>query len=281
MTNLIPMAGEGQRFKTEGYLDPKPTLKISNQPMFLQAIRCLPRADRWVFVCQADHARRYPLSEWIREAVPNAAIVLLEAPTEGQACTSLAGMAQVDPDDSLLIGACDNGMQWDPRRYRELTEDPKTEAILWTFRNHPCALRHPAMYSWVEVEGSTAKRVSLKQPIHPDPTWDHGVVGTFWFRKASLFAEAARRVVADDRRTHKEFYVDTCLDQMIRSGLCVRVFEVTRYISWGTPEDVKTYQYWQSYFDQAPDHPYRRDLDPDFKETANGYAPSVHRPPLL
>jgi len=38
------------------------------------------------------------------------------------------------------------------------------------------------------------------------------------------------------------------------------------YESWGTPNDYKTYCYWQSFFHKASFHPYSINLDPMFPE---------------
>ena len=52
-------------------------------------------------------------------------------------------------------------------------------------------------------------------------------------------------------RTHNgEFYVDDVLNQNIKDGLNVKVFEVENYICWGTPNDYKTYNYWNKYFNK-------------------------------
>ena len=49
-------------------------------------------------------------------------------------------------------------------------------------------------------------------------------------------------------RTNNEFYVDDVLNQNIKSGLNVKVFEVDNYICWGTPDDYKVYNYWKEHF---------------------------------
>jgi hypothetical protein len=36
---------------------------------------------------------------------------------------------------------------------------------------------------------------------------------------------------------------------------------VDSFISWGTPNDLRTFEYWQSCFSKWPQHPYKLDLD--------------------
>ena len=53
------------------------------------------------------------------------------------------------------------------------------------------------------------------------------------------------------------FYVDDVLNQNIKDGLRVKVFEVENYICWGTPNDYLTYIYWRDFFDKCEWHPYK------------------------
>lgn len=50
------------------------------------------------------------------------------------------------------------------------------------------------------------------------------------------------------------------MDELIKLGFNVKVFEVNDYICWGTPDDYKTFAYWQS-FSQIEWHPYSLDKD--------------------
>jgi hypothetical protein len=51
---------------------------------------------------------------------------------------------------------------------------------------------------------------------------------------------------------------------LVEAGLKVRVFEIDHYICWGTPNDLKTFEYWQKFFDQHALHPYKIAKDPNY-----------------
>ncbi len=108
--------------------------------------------------------------------------------------------------------------------------------------------------------GGVVRGVSVKTPL-ADPAHDPIVVGTFTFRRASDFAAAAQAMIARDGRINGEFYVDSCIEDAIALGLRVRVFEIEHYLCWGTPVDLRTFEYWQRCFDRWPSHPYRFELD--------------------
>jgi hypothetical protein len=45
---------------------------------------------------------------------------------------------------------------------------------------------------------------------------------------------------------------------------------VDSFLSWGTPNDLRTFEYWQSCFHKWPGHPYR--LEKDGRVPADGIA---------
>lgn len=271
-TTLIPLAGAGKRFAVEGYTDPKPLIPVSGKPMIIQAASSLPNTPRNIFVCLEEHLRNYSLEESIREEYPYSKIIGLNTVTEGQACTCELGLVDEDENLPLLIAPCDNGMLWNQERYQELLHDYSTDVIVWTFRNHPSSERNPQMYGWVKtVDGVNATGVSVKKAISKDTKNDHAIVGTFYFRKMAYFKESLRRLYDKDNRVNGEFYVDSCIGELIELGYKVKVFEISHYICWGTPNDYRTFKYWQSFFHKVDWHPYSLEndfnLDPNKMET--------------
>ena len=96
----------------------------------------------------------------------------------------------------------------------------------------------------------------MKQPISDDPQKDHALIGTFTFRKAQDFLDGVNSLYENDGKFNGEFYADSVIQELVNMGKKVKVFEVDYYVSWGTPNDFKTYEYWQSFFHKCNWHPY-------------------------
>ncbi|MBI1735321.1 MAG: NTP transferase domain-containing protein [Candidatus Rokubacteria bacterium] len=244
-TTLVPMAGAGVRFQRAGYTRPKPLVPVDGVPMIERARGSFPRTTRAVAVGQATHLA----GGAIRAALRDVELVTVPGLTAGQASTCLAARDRIDPDTPLLIAPCDAGVVYDEARWARLIADPGIDAVVWTFRNHPHANRSPRQYGWVRTtrDGDVAG-VSCKTPISEDPRRDPGVIGAFWFRRARFFLEAADALIAAGRRVNGEFYVDSVVDVLCEQGRRARVFDVDHYLSFGTPDDVRTYEYWAGYF---------------------------------
>lgn len=247
--NLIPMAGAGSRFMAVGYKNPKPLIPVDDRPMIIRAAADLPKPDRWIFLCRSEHLEHYPLQKILQQYYPNSTIISVTELTEGQACTCLLAKEHINNDVALLIGACDNGMIYDRSAWERLLLDPAVDAIVVTFRNNVTVERNPKAYGWVAVDANnTVQRVSVKVPISNDPIHDHAVVGAFWFRHGHDFVAAAEDMIAKNTRVNNEFYVDECINNAVQLGKRVKVFEIDKYICWGTPNDLQTYNYWREYF---------------------------------
>ena len=249
--NLVPMAGIGDRFRREGFPQAKPLVPVGGMPMVRRRLRCLPNAKRWIGACQLADLSNPALEPALNADGRAFTAVPVDGPTEGQACSCLLAPL-IDPDAPLLIAPCDAATVFDERAYAALTADPNVNCLVWTFRNHPHANRNPRQYGWVKTDADGwIEGVSCKTPISADVTKDPGVIGTFWFRKGRFFLEAADALIAQNLRVNNEFYVDSSISVLVNQGRRARVFDVRHYVCFGTPDDVRTYEYWNGYIEKT------------------------------
>lgn len=270
-TTILPLAGHGSRFSKKRYVEPKPLINVNNLPMVVQAIRCLPQSKNNVFIALGEHLDKYPLENKIKKYYPDSFISRIDNVTEGQACTTEIGIKEsnIDIEKPILITACDNGVYYDVQKYQKLVDDINNDIIVWSFRNEPTSRNNPDMYAWMTTdENDYVKHVSCKKfikEIH-NIKESHVIIGTMFFRKAKYFLDGLNKNYEENIRSNNEFYVDDVLNQNIKAGLKVKVFEVDNYICWGTPNDYETYIYWQEFFDKCNWHPYKKELDTTYEK---------------
>jgi NDP-sugar pyrophosphorylase family protein len=261
-TLILPMAGAGSRFSKKGYEKPKPFLDVNGYPMIVQAVNCLPETKNKVFICLDEHVKKYNIQELLKENYNNASIFTIDKITEGQACTCEIGLinSKLNLDKPILISACDNSVYYDKEKYQKMLEDETIDVIVWTFRNNPTSRNNPNMYAWLETDSNDyVMNVSCKkfdEKKHNLKT-SHVIIGTMFFRKASYFMDGLHNNYQENIRSNGEFYVDDIINQNIKNGLRVKVFEVMNYICWGTPDDYETYLYWLRFFDKNKSHDYK------------------------
>ncbi len=263
---VVPMAGPGQRFANEGYAVTKPLIPVSGRPMVVQAANDLPKARRHAFVLRADMPGHEAIAVTLAQSFEGVTIETVTRVTEGQACTALLGLdalarEQGDPDGPVTFGACDNGALYDRGAFELLAARADVDVIVWAVRGHANAVRHPKMFGWIDAQSDGRIRgISVKTPLAA-PATDPIVIGTFTFRRAQDFRRAVERLIARDGRINGEFYIDSCINDALELGLNCHLFEVDGFMSWGTPNDLRTFEYWQSCFHKWASHPYRLEQD--------------------
>lgn len=259
MNIIIPMAGAGQRFVDGGYKVHKPAIPTIDRrtgkeyPMVVCATMDLPYVEQdgknVIYIDRLFH-KEDGVEEEIRKYYSKASFITVEKLTEGQACTCLMAKECIDNEQPLLIAGCDNGMVINLKKFQQMTKE--CDVIVFTYRHNQAVLANPNAYGWVKVDrDDTITGLSIKKAISENPMDDHAIVATFWFKHGADFVKAAEKMIAENDRVNNEFYVDEVIKHTMDLGLDARVFEIERYIGWGTPKDYENYtntiNYWKEF----------------------------------
>jgi NDP-sugar pyrophosphorylase family protein len=262
---VIPMAGLGQRFVNEGYTKTKPLIEVSGKPMVIQATDDLPLAQQHAFVLRSDMPGYQAITQTLRDAYPGAVIETIDHVTEGQACSALLGLDALERalgtvSGPVTFGACDSGALYQEDALQQLIDNDQIDIIVWAVRGNANAVRKPQMFGWIEEVQGEIRSISVKTPL-ASPESDPIVLGTFTFRKVEDFRRVVKSLIDRNGRINGEFYLDSCINDALQMNLRCHMFEVDSYLSWGTPNDLRTFEYWQSCFHKWHGHPYSLQLD--------------------
>ena len=258
---VIPMAGLGSRFKSEGYELTKPLIPISGKPMVIQAVNDLPKTSNYIFAVRKDMKGFNQISNTILNTYRSSYIVEINKLTDGQACTTEIAINKLlnvksTNKEPITISACDNGVLFDSNKYASLIDDENVDIAVWGVRGHSNAIRNPEMYGWIESDADNIiKKISVKKPLK-SPDKDPIIIGTFTFKKIEDFFSSLEKLYSREGKINGEYYLDSVINDAIEQGLKCKLFEVDYYISWGTPNELKTFEYWQSCFHKWKSHPY-------------------------
>ena len=85
---LVPMAGEGSRFKEAGYFFPKPIIEVLNKPMIQWVIESLNIEANYIFIIQKKHQEKFNIKSMLKILQPNCKIIEIDQLTEGAAYTT-------------------------------------------------------------------------------------------------------------------------------------------------------------------------------------------------
>lgn len=263
MNIIIPMAGAGQRFADEGYKISKPAIPTIDRktgkeyPMVVCATMDLPGVkvdgSNVTYIDRNFH-KDNGVEGAIKEHFPDAKFITIDKLTEGQACTCLLAKDSINSEEELLIAGCDNGMVINQEKFEKMTQE--CDVLAFTYRHNQAVLKNPDAYGWMIVDNEETGKISdisIKKAISDTPMEDHAIVATFWFKHGKDFIRASEKMIAENDRINNEFYVDQVMKHCLELGMDARVFEIERYIGWGTPKDYEEYQatirYWKEFTD--------------------------------
>ena len=230
-TVLMPMAGEGSRFRDAGYTVPKPFIPLDDsRPMFYRVVRCLDYAAKYVFLVRKEHV---PMIEGILQTYSlfPYEIVVVDHTTEGAACTTLLAKEHINNNYPLIIANCDQLVDWNSGQFIGDAITKRADGAI--------ALFHASDKKWSFAElddHGVVKRVAEKDPISNNAT-----CGMYLWRRGSDYVKYAEQMIKKNIRVNNEFYVCPVYNEAIQDGKKIIGYFVEEMYGLGTPEDLERY----------------------------------------
>ena len=238
--NIMPMAGEGKRFKEAGYKMPKPLININGQPMFIKSAKCMPEADLWIFIVKEKFLKDGSIKKEISNNFENNKIISVKETTDGQASTCFLAKKYLEKNDRIFISSCDNYFEFDKRDF--INKSNEYDALVFTTKAEKIHTDNPKLFGWVTSDNKGSIEVSCKKQISSYPMQDRIIVGSFFFKNLNFFQESIESVFKKGNKINNEYYLDMAIIEAITLGLKVSEIIVKNYTSWGSAEELKNWK---------------------------------------
>lgn len=219
MNIVIPMAGEGRRFKEAGYNEYKPFIDVLGKPMIERVVETLPEWNQLIFIIREEHLEKMANYPGIK--------IPVKKTTEGAACTVLLAKEYINNSDELLIVNSDQIVRYNINNFNVI-RNRSPEGIVFVFK------AEGNLWSFVKFNSSyEIEEVAEKTPIS-----EWGTCGIYYWKQGSNFVKAAEEMIRNNHRVNGEFYVAPVYNNLAKS-ICP--FFVDEMIGLGTPEDLENY----------------------------------------
>ena len=150
-------------------------------------------------------------------------------------------------EKTQLLG-CHHGILYNEKIFMKVFLDNSIDIILWAVKWHPPSELSPKNYSWLKVDKNDYLiDISLKGKKFFNNEASI-LIGTFTFKSKKILKYCIQNLVKRNGLINNEFYLDACIEDAILLGLKIKVFYVDHFLCWGTPNELKTFKYWQSCF---------------------------------
>jgi len=238
---IMPMAGEGSRFKQVGIDTPKPLIKANGVPFFVRALSSIKDSfDDLKVTCiiQSKHDTDHCLSNGIKSEFPFANIVVLPKLTNGAVETCLAAKPFMCKDDAILIMDCD--LEWKSNKYilaikSLLRSDSSTiGGLLLSFDSDK------PRYSYAKADKDNVVIETAEKSVISN----NALVGAYYFNTVDDFILSSDKLVTKNKLSDiKEYYISLLYNYLIQNGRTVILYKVDTLHSFGTPEELSEYEH--------------------------------------
>lgn len=233
---IMPMAGEGSRFRDAGWTTPKPLIELDGKPLFMRAIESV-KVDgapmKYSFIVRQEHIDKYGVDKGIKEIIPDAKIYSVRQTTRGAVETCLKAEEGIADDDAVVVMDCD--LEFRSKKYSDIIKrvldmpgDVAKGGALVSFESDL------PKYSYAEVgEDGLVKRTVEKEVIS-----SHALCGAYFFSSGKEFKQAAHQLLNEPVMLKPEFYVSLLYNYLLKDGSLVELAPMELYRSYGTPEEL-------------------------------------------
>lgn len=231
---LVPMAGDGVRFKNAGYLDSKPMIPLfKGYPMISFVIdNILPKHNNPLQINLFCCVRKEDSDlKDLMERRYKAKVITVDKLTSGPAATCLLAKEYVDNDASLIIVNSDQYIG-DFSINNFLLLGSNYDAVIGTFpSNSP-------KNSYVRLKDGLVIEVREKQVISEVAT-----NGAHLWRHGKDFVQSAEQMIQDKALSiNNEYYISETFNYLIKQGKKVVTYSFLDHWPLGTPEDLQLFQ---------------------------------------
>ena len=261
MNIIIPMAGYSRRFKKFGYKDLKPFINIDGKYMIQRVCEMFSPNDHFVFVCNKEHFKENPeYREILSNVTKNFDICEIDPHEEGPVYSTLQAKNYIkNPEEPIIITYCDFTVKWNYEQF--LRKSSQYEGALAVFKGFHPASYGDTYYAYVR-ENKNMEMLELreKQSFTNDRANEYASTGIYYLENWFLFEKYATELLKNKDKVASEYYCSLIYNYFLRDNLKVGLYEVEKFICWGTPEDLMEYMFWSEYFGEDLNHIMQKEI---------------------
>jgi len=234
MNIIIPLGGKGDRFKTNGYKEPKPLIKVFDKPMIFYVLDNLKlvNSDK-VFIIYYNVDKEL-FETTIHNKYPYVHLIELKEQTKGASetiCKGLQCVKSISANKKCVLLDCDTFYTEDVlSMYRSINSN----AIFYTTNTEPNPI-----YSYIKLntEGNVIE-IAEKNKIS-----NNANTGIYCFNDIDVLFEYSKKVVTENITFKNECYTSCIIDQMIKNDFIFTGLKLEhQYVfNLGTPIQVQEY----------------------------------------
>lgn len=251
MKIVIPMTGQGSRFKKAGYDTYKALIKIHGKPVIQHVVELFPGETDFIFICRNDMLETTDLRELLLGLVPTAKVVGIDAHKLGPVFTVAQIYDLIGDEEEVICNYCDFSMVWDYAHFKNYVHENDVDGAVICYTGfHPHLLHPKNLYATCLTDGDrNMLEITEKHDYETDRTKGFYSGGTYYFKKGKYIKQYFEELMQNKVTVFDEYFISLPYNFMRRDGLNVKVYaDVPYFCQWGTPEDMEEFVTWENIF---------------------------------
>ena len=238
------MAGEGSRFKAEGFECYKPFLKLAGKSMIEGVIEPFDGlSEIFILTTDAIYKKNKNLFNNLKA---NVSVVIIPEHKLGPAYSIYLARNILPYDRAYAIAYCD--VWWSSRDLNVETLLNFKAAIFVHRGFHPHLIADNFSAFCLEKKENDGSLLEIREKRSFTDDWMNEPVsiGVFFIRDGNLLFGAIERMIIDEGKVAGEFYPSIIFNDLVKSGIEVKLIDVDSYIHIGVPSQFRDVSFWSN-----------------------------------
>jgi len=231
---IIPLGGLGKRFADEGYIHPKPLIRVLGKTIIKWVLDGLELQENdALYIIYHNNLQKANFEDVVLRDFPNVTFCKLLNDTRGAAETVLKCVEIIPSSRMEFQTVCFDGDTFYKVDIIEKVRSISNGVICFQDR------QEKPIYSYISVnENGQIEDIAEKKRIS-----NFANTGCYTFESANILEKYCEKTISSDNKEKGEFYISTVLRTMLEDGLILKhvVIGNNDFTVLGTPYQVKLF----------------------------------------
>lgn len=262
MNLIIPMVGQGKRFREAGYDVFKPFISIKGRPMIKYVTDAFPPSVRKHIITN----RSLLTAEQEKYLKEDLQCHIIDIPLHecGPAYSIYQARKELPLDESFFISYCDIYWDWN---FDAVTSQLACDGMIFThsgFHPHLLGNNHSAFCLPSAEDPLRLREIREKGSYTDDWMLEPLSIGVFYLRNGHDMLAGISDLIERKVSVQGEYFPSLLFNYLVKQNKNIYLEQLDFFIHWGVPEHLEDYMRWDAIIaGEVCSHPLH---DPDFPE---------------
>lgn len=249
MNVIIPMSGIGKRFIDAGYTEPKPLIVVDGKPIIQHIIeRFDTEKDCFIFICNEEHLHTTNMRKVLESSCKNHTILSIKKQKLGPVWATLQASHLIKDNEPYIVNYCDFNWHWDYANFKQTITANECDAAMVAYIGFHPHLLGENNYASMRHENQWLLEIREKYSFTPNKMDCYQSSGTYYFARGIYIKKYFQQLLDKHIDLNGEYYVSLVYNELLQDHLKIYIYPIPYFLQWGTPDDLKEYEYWSTYF---------------------------------